>query len=210
MKALIIANGLAPTKTIARRLAGMADLVVCADGGANHAARLGIRPDVILGDLDSMTAATARTFRSVPTLLVRDQYSTDLEKAIRYALGRRYAEIDVLGATGRRIDHTAGNLGCFRRFGSRCTLRFVDDEGELSMVRNKAVVEAEKGEIFSLIPLDRCTGVTTANLRYGLTNGVLELGVREGTSNRAIARTVTISLKKGTLLLFRPHCSRRA
>lgn len=210
MKALIIANGLAPTQAIARRLASLADLVICADGGANHAARLGIRPDVILGDLDSISAATARTFRSVPTLLVRDQNSTDLEKAIRYALLHRYAEIDVLGATGRRVDHTAGNLGCFKKYGSRCTLRFIDDEGELSLVRNKAAVEAGKGAIISLLPLDRCTGVTTANLRYALKNGVLELGVREGTSNRATARVVTISLKKGTLLLFRPHLSRRS
>lgn len=210
MNALIVANGAAPPRTLARRLAAAADLVLCADGGANHALRLGLRPDVIIGDLDSITPATARRFRAVPSLRIAEQYSTDLEKTIRYALLHRYADITVVGATGRRLDHTAGNLACFRKFGARCTLRFIDAEGELTLIGRKTDIATRKGELLSLIPLERCTGVTTTGLKYSLRNAVLELGVREGTSNRALAGRAAVSVKRGTLLLYRPHARSRA
>ena len=58
------------------------EYIVCADGGANHARRLGITPDIIIGDLDSITASTKNYFKKIPLVLVADQYSTDLEKAI--------------------------------------------------------------------------------------------------------------------------------
>lgn len=205
MKALIIANGHPPGRALARRSAAGADLVICADGGANHALRLGIRPDAIVGDLDSMTRATARKFRGVPTIRIREQESTDLEKAVRYALRRGCREIDVLGATGRRIDHTAGNLGCFARFSGRCVLAFIDADGTLTAVRRRATLKTRRGEEISLIPVGRCSGVTTKNLLYGLRSAALELGVREGTSNRSTASTVTVSVKRGTLLLYRRH-----
>lgn len=205
MNALIIANGAPPSSALARRLAAAADLVICADGGANHAVRLGVRPDVILGDLDSITASTRKRFRGVPSLRIAEQESTDLEKAIRYALLHRCTEIIVVGATGKRLDHTAGNLGCFRKFGVRCAMRFIDDDGELTLVGRDASLRTRRGELLSLIPLERCSGVTTTGLKFGLRNASLELGVREGTSNRALASKATVSVKKGTLLLYRPR-----
>ncbi len=210
MNALIFANGVPPSRTLARRIAGRADLVVCADGGANHAGRLALRPDVILGDLDSIRPSVRKRFSGVTTLRIADQNSTDLEKAIRYCLRRRCSSIDVLGATGGRIDHTAGNLGCFKKFGYRCALTFIDDDGELSMVGKRISLQTRKRELISLIPLERCTGVTTKNLLYPLRNGALELGVREGTSNRATGRAVIVSVRTGTLLVYRRHLSRRA
>jgi thiamine pyrophosphokinase len=205
MNALIIANGVPPSKALARRLADEAAFVLCADGGANHAVRLGVLPDLVIGDLDSITAATKRALSSVPRLRIREQYSTDLEKAIRYALRRKATTITVLGATGKRIDHTAGNLGCFRRFGERCNLRFVDDDGELSTVGRSTSLVTRPGEVLSLIPLGPCTGVTTSGLRYGLRGATLELGVREGTSNLATGARVTVRVRTGTLLLYRLH-----
>jgi thiamine pyrophosphokinase len=170
--------------------------------------RLGILPDLVIGDLDSITPATKRAFSSVPRLRITEQYSTDLEKAIRYALRRKASTITVLGATGKRIDHTAGNLGAFRKFGARCYLRFVDDDGELSSVGRSTSLVTRPREVLSLIPLGRCTGVTTSGLRYGLRAATLELGVREGTSNEATGTRVTIRLTSGMLLLYRLHGDR--
>lgn len=203
MNALILANGLPPSKALARRAKRQADLIVCADGGANHAHRLGLRPDAIVGDLDSIRASARKRFAKVPTVRLRSQYSTDLEKAIRYCLRRGARSVTVLGATGGRIDHAAGNLGCFKKFGRRCGLSFVDDDGELLMVGRQITLASRTGDLVSLMPLGRCTGVTTRHLLYRLTNGALELGVREGTSNRATGATVTVSVRSGTLLLYK-------
>ena len=62
--ALVICNGEPPSKTLARQLVQVSDLIVAADGGANVARRLGIRPDVIIGDLDSIEPATKHYFSS--------------------------------------------------------------------------------------------------------------------------------------------------
>ena len=210
MNALIFANGLPPQRPLARRLADWADIIVCADGGANHAARLGLRPDVIIGDLDSILPSVRKRFAHITTIRLPSQLSTDLEKAIRYCLLRRCRSISVLGATGGRIDHAAGNLGCFKKFGRRCILSFIDNDGELSLVGKRRALKTRVGEIISLIPLDRCTGVSTTHLFYRLQNGTLELGIREGTSNRATGSTVALTVRTGTLLLYRRHRSLRS
>src|SRR5437764_395174 len=92
-RALIIANGDVPTTRRVKSLASSCGMVVCADGGANHARRMRIVPDVILGDLDSMTAATRGHFMGVPVLFLEDQESTDLEKAIRFCIERRIRHV---------------------------------------------------------------------------------------------------------------------
>jgi len=203
MHALIIANGRFPPLQLVRKLIKRADLIVCADGGANHARKLRIKPDVILGDMDSITPSTKTFFKSIPQLLIDDQNSTDLEKAIEFCIQRKATSIDVIGWSGDRIDHTTGSLGCFKKYGIKVALRFVDSVGELSLIQKWSQLKMKKGERLSLIPLERCTGVTTKNLKYGSRNETLELGAREGISNEATASSVTIHLKKGTLLLYR-------
>jgi thiamine pyrophosphokinase len=203
MNALIIANGPLPQRATVRRLAASADLIVCADGGASHARALGIRPHVILGDLDSLTGPARTEFARVPLLRIDDQESTDLEKAILYCLRRRVRTAEIAGALGGRIDHATGSLGCFKRFRGKIRLRFYDRYGVLSLVEGSVSVQSSPGSKISLIPLERCTGVTTRNLLYPLTNGVLELGIREGISNEATGSRVSVSLRRGTLLLYR-------
>jgi thiamine pyrophosphokinase len=202
-RALIIANGALPPRKLTRLLARRSGLVVCADGGANHALTLGIRPGVILGDLDSIRPKTLRAFRTVTLLRIADQESTDLEKAIRHCLKMGYNAIDIAGATGDRVDHTAGALGCLRRFAGRASLKLYDAVGSIETAGRSITLSTRKGEKISLIPLTRCSGVTTTNLRYPLKRGTLELGVREGISNEATARRIRLSVRRGTLLVQR-------
>ena len=203
LHALIIANGVLPPATVVRRLAAGADLVVCADGGANRAREYRIKPDVILGDLDSLSGATARSYKGTPILRIADQDSTDLEKAISYCMLLGIDSADIVGALGGRIDHITGSLGCFKRFDDDIELRFIGEGGELTRIRGSVRLRTRRGELLSLIPLDRCSGVTTRNLKYPLKNDFLETGVREGISNEATGRSVSISVKRGTLLLYR-------
>src|SRR5258708_7345212 len=102
-KALIIANGTLPIASIMRRLVRSADLIVCADGGANHARSMHITPTVIIGDLDSILISTKKFFKNIPLLRVKDQESTDLEKAIEFCISHTIHSVDVAGATGDRI-----------------------------------------------------------------------------------------------------------
>ena len=203
MQALIIANGDLPDMKRMTSILRRCDVIVCADGGANAARKRGITPDVILGDLDSISSSTKKFFQNVPLLHIDDQYSTDLEKAISYCVKRKYKSISIVGMTGSRIDHTTASLGCFKKFRGQIELQMYDREGEIVLLEKKTSLVTRKGEKISLIPLERCTGVTTKNLFYSLKNETLELGVREGISNIATARRVTVSYKAGILLLYR-------
>ncbi len=205
MKALIIANGSHPSIRIVRKILSEVDLIICADGGANYARKQNIKPDIILGDFDSITNDTRKYFSDVKQLHIKDQYSTDLEKAISYCIKKKYNEAIIIGAFGSRLDHTTGSLGCFKKFHGNIQLQFFDNDATVSQIDKSIQFEATVGEKISLIPFDKCTSVTTHNLKYPLQNDVLEIGVQEGISNEAIASPVSISVKKGTLLLYRFH-----
>jgi thiamine pyrophosphokinase len=203
MKALIIANGLHPPATLIRSLTRKADLIVCADGGANYARKFGIRPHIILGDLDSITPITARKFRDIPIILLNNQDSTDLEKAILYCLSSNAKTIAITGGLGTRIDHATGTLGCLKKYAHRCSITLYDTVGSLVPINKFIRLRVKPGQQISLIPLTRCTGVTTKNLRYPLDNESLELGVREGISNETTSTILKVSVKTGTLLLYK-------
>ncbi len=205
MRALIIANGTHPSLRLVRKILNEVDIIICADGGANYARKQKITPDIIIGDFDSITEETRNYFADIKQLHIKDQYSTDLEKAIAYCIKKKYYEVIITGAFGSRVDHTTGSLGCFKKFHDKIHIVFIDNDATVSRIDKSIQFHSTAGEKISLIPLDRCTGVTTQNLRYPLKNDVLEIGVREGISNEATDSTVSIKVKKGTLLLYRFH-----
>jgi thiamine pyrophosphokinase len=202
-RALVIANGEPPKKQLLQSLARESGVVICADGGANTALKFRILPDVIVGDLDSIHAEALVKFHKVPTYEDRDDESTDLEKAIAWALKQKYDHIVVIGASGRRIDHSVGNLGVLPKFYPDAVIRFIDDLGELVYVGRGITFDAKRSDVISLIPLSRCEGITTQGLKYALDDEALELGVREGTSNVVVNTPVTIKVQKGHLLLYK-------
>lgn len=200
--ALLLVNGKSPTKTLFRIWRKRSEFFVCADGGANYASVMGERPDLIIGDLDSINAATVRKFRNVTTRRISDQNSTDLEKALAWLIRKNYREIVVLGATGGRVDHLAGNLSALGKFSKWAQIRFIDETGEMRAVGTETTVDAPPGTTISLIPLTRCEGIVTNGLKWELHNGLLELGVREGTSNTIKSSPATIRVRRGILLLY--------
>ena len=85
-RTLILANGKSPSKRLFQKFLASADWFICADGGANTAARFGCAPDLIIGDLDSIEKKTIAVFSNVDVKKLKDQNSTDLEKALTAAI----------------------------------------------------------------------------------------------------------------------------
>jgi thiamine pyrophosphokinase len=200
--ALILANGLAPSKSLLNRHLADADVFVCADGGANAAAKLGVVPDLIIGDLDSILPATVKRFSGVTARRIADQNSTDLEKALTWAVKNGYKEVRVLGATGGRLDHAVGNLSALVKFSRKIVVTFHDTDGELSVVGSERIFDVPVGTIVSLLPMTLCEGVMTRGLKWELRYESLVLGQREGTSNVVVATPVTVKVRRGELLFF--------
>ena len=176
--------------------------IVCADGGANKARKLGVRPDLIIGDLDSISPATRRFFSDVKTVHVESQNSTDLEKALDYLVKHKYRQAVVVGAMGGRPDHSLSNFSILKKYHKRIHLSFSDSSCDIQIIDRRIAFASEIGSVISLLPLGRCEGITTTGLEFPLRDESLELGVREGTSNTVVSSPVKISVTKGSLLLF--------
>jgi thiamine pyrophosphokinase len=200
--ALILANGESPTKKLMKRLLAGSPLFVCADGGANTAARYGLKPGAIVGDMDSITAQSLRKFPKAEMHKVVDDYSTDLEKTLSWVIDKDRHSITVAGATGGRLDHFLGNLSALVKFSNRATITFIDDSGDWIFIDRSKNLSLPVGATVSLIPLSHCDGIVTKGLRWNLNFEALELGVRDGTSNVVVESPVHISVAKGNLILF--------
>ncbi len=177
LRALLICNGEQPSHSLARRLARRSQLVVAADGGANGAREHGITPDLIIGDLDSITPSTRKFFSATAVIRVPQQDTTDMEKALDYILSESLAhEVMIIGATGRRLDHTLGNLVALSHYVRRLRVVACGDGWHAFPVRSSESIEATIGTTVSLIPFSDCRNVTLRGLKYPLQNAPLRAG----------------------------------
>lgn len=203
MVAVILCNGRKPPGDLILAELERSQLFIAADGGANHARELGLRPDIITGDLDSYRPAD-EGWGAVEILHNPDQETNDLEKALEVALQRNITRVTIFGAAGRRVDQTLKNLSVLCRFHPRFeSIRFLDRYGESFLLPRDITMQVKTGTIISLIPLSgRVEGITTDGLAFPLRDESLEIGVRDGTSNRAVRNQIRIRHREGLLLLI--------
>ena len=123
-RVIIFANGELPNVEKARALVNADDYIICADGGAHHALALGLQPNVIIGDLDSITNAELQMATARIIQFSRDKNETDLELALYYALEQKPTSMRIIAALGNRLDQTLGNISLLsdsRLRDSRCS-----------------------------------------------------------------------------------------
>ena len=107
--AVILANGDYPSTPIPLQVLAKAPFVVCCDGAANEHIARGFTPDVIIGDGDSLSEENKLRFAHIVER-VSCQETNDQTKAVRFLLEQGKRRIAIMGATGRREDHTIGNI----------------------------------------------------------------------------------------------------
>ena len=188
-RTIILANGEFPKKDgEAWRLLAAAKRVVCCDGAADaYRQRFRRWPDVIIGDFDSVSV------RSVPCRVIHDadQNTNDLEKAMAYCAKQGWRNPVIVGATGKREDHTLGNV--FRALDYGCEV--VTDRGRFIPVRGKAVLKARIGAAVSVFAPDPKTRMTSKGLEWPL-DAVKFRNLYCATLNRATATRVTLTASR--------------
>jgi thiamine pyrophosphokinase len=204
MRIIIFANGDLPNLEKARTLLLPDDFIICADGGTRHALALGLTPNVIVGDMDSLPANfQTSTFNGEIVLYPKDKNETDLELAIDHALTMKSSQILILAALGGRMDQTLANIALLAdpRL-STFDIRLSDSVEEIFFCRDQAKVEGRSGDIVSLIPWQgEVTGVFTENLRWHLHHETLYPDKTRGISNEMTADFATIQIRSGLLLI---------
>lgn len=185
-------------------LAERADPLLAADGGANRLVRLGLRPVVVVGDLDSLEPATRRLLGEERLLLRPEQDRTDLEKVLHHAVDELGLDrLTVLGAVGGRVDHTQANLGLLARRAAGESLVFRTADELLVGVRGEAELEAVVGETWSFWTYDPVVRVTVTGVRWPVERAALDAGGRPSISNQAVATRVGVVAERGAVVVMR-------
>lgn len=200
MRALIIANGDPPSAALFEEMREGAKLVVAADGGARSALALGVIPDIVIGDLDSL--GTARSGIPPGNIhLNANPNATDLEKAVSLCLEEGFDAVDIVGAGGGRVDHALANLSVLVRFGRSAHLRVVDERFAIELVDGESNIDGPIGTVVSLVSMGHCEGINTSGLRWELQDHTLDFSAY-GIHNEIASPPARVSVRSGNLLLF--------
>ena len=200
MKALLIAGGTLGNSEKLKALAKVCDVIICADHGYDYAARLGVVPDILIGDMDSIECGGADIEKYVyPT---HKDY-TDSELIMDYAAEKGYDELYLFGFTGTRLDHTLANLSFLCRYDTLDAV-IIDDFNEIRAAKRENIICGKKGDLVSVIPLGgNLEGVTTENLEYALSDGTISFGTSLGVSNVMTADICRVSIRSGSGLIIK-------
>jgi thiamine pyrophosphokinase len=210
VRALVVLDGdpLGSTAWLAG-LAKDADVVIAADGGANRLAKAGRRPDLVIGDMDALSAETQRELERAGATLERyptEKEETDGELALNSAVQRGADEIVVVGAFGgARLDHMIGNLMLLAHEDfAAIDVALVTERATFRALLGPGILELEgaPGDWVTLEPLSEVTrGVATDGLRYPLRHEELTRGSTRGVSNELIERRGSVEVGQGLLLV---------
>jgi len=205
--AIVVLGGNPPTRAIKPHIPAH-QLVIAADSGLHGAIDLGLRVNVVIGDMDSVDKAVLAAVEAngtTVTQLPRDKDSTDAELALLKAVEMGANKIVLITKGGGRLDHELGVFAVLQNPSLRhCTIEALWDNSILHLIHGPASVTIT-GNIGSNVGLiaagGTASGISTAGLKWALTNESLTPHSSRGISNQLIEETATISVQTGSLFV---------
>lgn len=166
-EAAVIGNGEFPRREIMDNWLRRVSFTVCCDGAADRFLSMGLTPDLIIGDCDSISDQTKLQYTHL-ICTIADQESNDQTKAVRYLASKGFRNLVILGATGRRDDHTLGNISLLISY-LECGIMAVmpTDTGVFIPCCNKMSFRAFAGQQISIFRF-KAEGLHGENLKYPL------------------------------------------
>ncbi len=202
MRAVIIAGGVICEPDFYKSFIQEDDFVICADRGYLHAKKIGVVPDLVIGDFDS--CPREKVGEGVPVrLLPVEKDRTDLHECILHAIEKGAKEILVFGALGGRLDHSLATVSLvYMAFCMGVRVRLINEQNELFMFSGSVEVKRKEGYKLSLLPYGTAEGIHTTGLYYALHGEHMEPDNPYGVSNEFTEEVATISVEKGTLMVL--------
>lgn len=205
---VIIANGHLSDPAKARRRIRPGDVIICADGGTHLARAIGLTPDVVVGDMDSLDPdlraeleAAGVRFEVHPTR--KDE--TDLELALQLAIAEGADDIEILGMLGGRLDQSLANLLLLARSEwASAWVRVTEGDQTAWPVRGgqETTIHGMSGDLLSLVPLTSLvSGVTLEGVEWPLRDATLRFGSTLTISNTLTAPAARLKVVDGLLLV---------
>ncbi len=205
-KALIVGGGPVLKELLEKELAKKPDLVIGVDGGSSYLYESGDTPQIVIGDLDSLSPGILDKLVQAGVEILRfspQKDETDMELALDYTIGKAFRSIMILGGLGRRLDHTLANIGLLLKGLNQGVEVWLQDETHLiTSVNSRIILQKIPGWAVSLVPLTpKVSGVTTSGLVYPLNNADLFFEKSRGIHNEFAAEVATVEVKEGFLLV---------
>ena len=200
MRGVIIGGGIIKDYDYIKSFINEGDYLICADGGYDHAIRMGLKPHIVIGDMDSAKATPA----DVDVIKYPcDKDYTDGELCVRYAREHGMDSLLLVGMTSDRLDHTINNVLMLKDFQDA---EIIDESNHIYVLGKKLRISEKKGATLSIIPLGGdLEGISTKNLLYSLDNENLYFGESRGNSNIMTDDECEINVKKGWGIVIIPR-----
>lgn len=214
--AVIVGNGQFPKKEYPLYLLESADYVVCCDGALDtylrhFSGRNLRRPNVVVGDMDSLSKKTAERFRDI-AVKIDEQETNDQSKAFHYIL-EHFPDVDtihILGATGKREDHTIGNLSLLMEYaremrrqdcGRTVSVDIVSDWSTAFAITDSCTLDVGEGRSVSIICPDNSLNIKSEGLVWPTDNVVFD-NLWQTTLNRASADRISLTFSHPSIALI--------
>ena len=196
-KVLLVLNG-SFNKNFLVQIAKNYNFILAADGGANKCLKAGIKPNIVVGDLDSITPKNKVILRDCLKQVLR-QDNSDFEKALDYLKTLKPKQVDIALSWGGRFDFCFSNFLTASNYLKYFDIRFLLPKATIYLLSRSAKIKAQKGARVSLIALEEIKNISTQNLVFPLKNEILPLGQR-GLSNIAKGN-FAVNFRHGKLLV---------
>jgi len=197
---VIIADGTFPTHAIPLDYIKNAERIVCCDGSADNTLLAGFTPDAIVGDMDSLSGELANRFadRLFPD---DDQTTNDLTKAVAWCINSGYKNLVIVGATGKREDHTIGNVSLLAEYIKEVNIIMLTDTGLFIPILESASLSSFQGQQISIFSIDPETGITSTGLKYPLKKSKIT-NWWAATLNEALGDTFSLEFSGGRVIVY--------
>ena len=204
---VILAAGDFPRTARTRLWFEKAARIVCCDSAADPLVRHGFVPAAVVGDLDSVSRKIRIRYAD-RIHHEAEQETNDLTKAFRFCRANGWNELVILGATGKREDHTLGNLSLLADYALETpSIRLITDHGVFSVALRSARFPSVPGEQISLFAVDPGTRVTSRGLKYPMDRYLLRMWW-QATLNEATGTEFELRFTPGRrLLIYRAYGS---
>ena len=202
---VIVANGTFPRHPVPLSYLRKASRIICCDGATETLLEYGLEPDFIVGDLDSLSQTLQQRYRHC-LRHDTDQEINDLTKSVKFCTERQWNEITILGATGKREDHSIGNISLLADYAANAKPQMITDYGVFMPLLRSECFESFPGQQVSIFTLTSDTVFTFHGLKYPLTGQTIS-SWWHGTLNEALGDEFYIEMNFGKALVFRQHHS---
>lgn len=167
---VILANGIFPTEIIPLSILNNCGFLVCCDGATDNLHKTSKQPDAIVGDCDSLSDENKIRYKDI-IHKISEQETNDLTKAVNFCLKQGRSKITILGATGKREDHTIANVSLLCEYMKECEVEMITDYGVFVSIDTASSFESSEGQQVSLFCIDS-NPISTQNLKYSIDNQI--------------------------------------